>query len=270
MPHHNAQEVMKWLVSNLRGLQLAWIAYAQNNNDKIVDSTADPNLMMVPVGERRTMWRTITRAWISTDIVLTPDYETATSAWDSEHAQVFMKVGSLYPYVRSEKVFRCPNASSGEMRTYTIVDSMKGVRDPNILNNNIVGGTVLWINNMMDIKNPSSRMVFIDTGMRNFESFRVHYYLELWKQAAPCRHSNGNTFSFADGHAEYWKWQGADTITNALSIKVLRYNLTMRISDYRNAVGKDIKPATNGGYADLHRFQKAVWGRLGYTPTPTE
>jgi prepilin-type processing-associated H-X9-DG protein len=35
-----------------------------------------------------------------------------------------------------------------------------------------------------------------------------------WWNLASTRHNNGSTFSFADGHAEYWKWHGATLAGN--------------------------------------------------------
>jgi prepilin-type processing-associated H-X9-DG protein len=67
-------------------------------------------------------------------------------------------------------------------------------------------------------------------------------------RSAPVRHGDGTDFSFADGHSEYWKWGDQRTI---------EYGKMMPGSD----------PAQPGN-PDLHRTQQAVWGKLGYTPTP--
>ena len=65
---------------------------------------------------------------------------------------------------------------------------------------------------------------------------------------------DGMTASFADGHAEYWQWKGVDTIEWG------------RFSEQRH-VSNNRLPETAEGFEDLHRLQRAVWGRLGYEPT---
>jgi hypothetical protein len=59
--------------------------------------------------------------------------------------------------------------------------------------------------------------------------------------------ADGTTFSFADGHTEYWKWVDQRTI------------------DYRGGYPKVPSPCNQ----DLYRLQKGTWGKLGYTPSCT-
>ena len=61
------------------------------------------------------------------------------------------------------------------------------------------------------------------------------------------RHDNGTSFSFADGHSEYWKWKDPRTVEYA----------TMTVGADPHQPGKP----------DLYQVQEAVWGKLGYTPT---
>ena len=70
----------------------------------------------------------------------------------------------------------------------------------------------------------------------------------------------------ADGHAEYWKWKGRETINmpRMLSPNLNNPNLDdefLGSSDTK----KDYVPETANGVYDLQRLQKATWGRLGYT-----
>lgn len=57
--------------------------------------------------------------------------------------------------------------------------------------------------------------VFIDTGdVEDSSGFRVEYLDRRWfrSNVAPIHHNEGTTLSMADGHAEYWKWKGRETI----------------------------------------------------------
>jgi prepilin-type N-terminal cleavage/methylation domain-containing protein/prepilin-type processing-associated H-X9-DG protein len=217
-------------LSNLKTLQLAWGMYADNNNEKIVKNYdfQDKN----------------PSAWVT--------YDELNSAYVimplSEQIQA-IQAGLLYPYVDNVKAYHCPNGFREYIRTYSIVESM---------NSSNVAYYPLFIKNRIQITRPppSYRMVFVDEGFPSV--FSTSYIEEVWTYPPPCRHIEGNTFSFADGHVEYWRWQGKETIANSLT-------------DPKNKHGTyRYKPTTNGGFKDLHNVQKAVWGELLYKPTPTE
>ena len=128
-----------------------------------------------------------------------------------------------------------------EVVTYAIVDSMNGYdRIPGVEKEQI-------IKNRMKIDSPGTRAVFIDEGQLTPCSWTVNYHLENWWDGPPLRHGNGTNFSFADGHSDYWKWKDPRTIAYG-----------------KLEVGAD---PHQPGNPDLHRVQKAVWGKLGYTPT---
>ena len=79
------------------------------------------------------------------------------------------------------------------------------------------------------------------------QSWTIHYNQPRWWDGVPLRHGQGTNFSFADGHAEYWKWQDSRTL------KVARQEENWQ--DYVDSPGN----------SDLRRVQKASWGELGYT-----
>ncbi len=75
----------------------------------------------------------------------------------------------------------------------------------------------------------------------------------------PIHHSDGVTLSMADGHAEYWKWRGRETVEMPRKLlPVPRHSLFAEILE------EDYEPQTEDGLYDLQRLQKATWGRLGY------
>ncbi len=241
-------------LSNLKNLQLAWGLYADNNDDNIVSGCADP-------GEPGTNSKIYGASWTGSD--------NAYSKLLSMDIQLRgIRAGTLYPYVGSEKPYHCPNGFRGFMRTYNIVISMNGIHhlptDPNLYGTDYNPALVLpRIRKRIQITNPppASRMVFIDMGIPLPAYYTIPYAEETWEGGTiPCRHINGNTFSFADGHAEYWRWQGEDTIAIGLSVH----------PGHLGGNFDQINPTTNGGLKDLHKVQKAVWGQLGYTPTPTD
>ena len=225
-------------LSNVKQLGLAWVLYADDNDNKIVNGcTGSGGENPIPADED---------GWVHW-----AGYSDQTSEADQIIA---VKEGALFSYVKSERLYKCPTGLRGEMRTYAIVDSMNGwpSSGPNI-------------KNRMDIRRPGERAVFIDEGWATFASWSVPYDNEAWwggvvtqagilaadnrhKDPPPVRHGNGTNFSFADGHSEYFKWKDPRTISYG-----------------KLEVGSGPNQAGN---LDLHRVQKAVWGKLGYTVSP--
>ncbi len=224
-------------LSNLKQLSLAWIMYADENDNKIVaGSTGKAGENNVPAKED---------GWV---------HWAGYSDTTSEEAQVrAIKEGALFPYCRTAKLYQCPSGLRGEMRTYAIVDAMNGWPTK----------VELIIKNRMRIPRPGERLVFVDEGWATLASWSVPYGRESWwgsivtqagilaadnrhKDPPPVRHGGGTSFSFADGHSEYWKWVDQRTI------------------DYGTLTpGADpVQP----GNRDLHRVQQAYWGELGYEP----
>jgi prepilin-type processing-associated H-X9-DG protein len=156
--------------------------------------------------------------------------------------------GALFPYCENEELYRCPTGYRGEMLTYAVMDSMNGIPRED------AEKTKAWIHNRMDIPDPTNRAVFIDEGWVTPDSFAVHYTQEKWWDDPPVRHGDGTNLSFADGHEEYWKWKGTDTIK-------------MGKDRDRGHPGNHYSPETLQGFQDLYKMQKATWGVLGYTPS---
>ena len=103
---------------------------------------------------------------------------------------------------------------------------------------------------MTDIISPpaSQRAVYVDYAFTYGESYAVEYlYPEYTSQHRLNSHAKGITLSMADGHAEYWKWRGRETVDPKLYLPLA-----------------DNRPVTEDGLLDLQRLQRAIWGRLGY------
>lgn len=129
---------------------------------------------------------------------------------------------------------------------------------------NRVGRTVLRLIRLTDIVTPgaSERAVFVDTG-RMHAAFYVPYSEPRWHRAyaPPIHHAGGATLSFADAHAEYWKWSRE-------TVNLPRKEYTIQYSDdvvFEKLTG-DGQPQTEEGLRDLQKTQRAIWGRLGYPP----
>jgi prepilin-type processing-associated H-X9-DG protein len=104
---------------------------------------------------------------------------------------------------------------------------------------------------------PANRFVFLDEGRITPDSYATHYLNERWWDPPFVRHGDGTNVSFADGHADYWKYMGSKTL---------------RISKLATVPGRtatdlhQMQPESEEDFQDLYKMQKAVWGKLGYTP----
>jgi len=209
-------------LSNLKQLQLCWHMYTDDHDGKIVNGSASW------VGPRKeNPW-----TWI-------PGRDES-----ADQAQKTFERGALYKYCSTPKIFRCPTGIPGEWATYAIVDAMNG--------HDWGGGLPkgVWVRHRSDIRQPSSRAVFIDEGRLSFGSWTVYYEEERWWDPVPLRHGKGTTFSFADGHAGDRRWLDERTIDMAE-----RTWKTDPVAGFHE---------THPNNEDLRWVQKGVWGNLGY------
>ena len=224
-------------LSNVKQLALAWNMYADENDDKIVNGATGFSNTTTNWGDHGKEL-----AWVDG---YHPD--------DIELAKEDIRRGALWPYIKSEKIFRCPTGKRGEAFTYSIMFSMNAVNHP--WSQGKPGAHVKKRNEIRP--NAATRLVFIDEGRMTSDAYAVYFHLEQWFDSPPVRHGDGTNVSFADGHAEYWKWKGIDTIKHA------------RDDDDPANTGPQVgkSPESDAGYMDLYRVQKGCWGRLDYTPS---
>ncbi len=205
-------------VSNLRQLQLAWIMYADDHDDRLA-----PNLL----GN--------TNAWIGGNVNSLPG---ATNLAD-------IKNGRLFPYNNAYEIYRCPNDIAFKIGGRNIIRvrsiSMNGrmAGDPAA---EFVNPGIPFFRKSTDINKPSPSQanVFIDEDKDSiddgFFAVRALPNVWLWQNTPASRHGKGGLVSFADGHAELWRWREPGTM---------------------NLKGLD-KPARTGD-RDLQRFKDATY-----------
>ena len=215
-------------LNNLRQMMLAWNLYAENNGSRIVSG----NTSLGTFNKDNACW----------------------AYWAGHGATEQQKIrgledGLLYPYCDNTQMYRCPTGLIDEIITYAIVDSMNGY--------DAIPGAREIIRSKAQIRSPGQQAVFLDEGRLSPASWTIWYNEERWWDQITARHGNGTNFSFADGHAEYWKW------TNQQTLDVCNADY-----DWWQNTGRNGEPSYGRGNDELHRVQRAVWGKLGYTPTP--
>jgi len=205
MKAHNAN-----CMSNLKQLTVCWTMYANDNNDNLVK-----NWIGGGVADQY--------AWIQGDISSYPD---ATNV-------LKVKNGKLYQYNSSPGIYRCPvdtqvpsdirSQLRGERRVRSY--SMNGRMGGADLSDNRAYGAVdtSWVlgSNYPLFKKttqimappPSLAFVFIEESYLTVDD---GYFatkapgVNTWQNSPTVRHGNSSELSFADNHAEIWRWRVLD------------------------------------------------------------
>jgi prepilin-type N-terminal cleavage/methylation domain-containing protein/prepilin-type processing-associated H-X9-DG protein len=256
---HSAREQGYRVVcmSNLKQLTMAWLAYADEHDGKLVSGDAFGGERL-PIGGRTIYLQ----GWAGD---LPPEQGVGVTGFGK---------GALWPWIRNVDIYRCRKGRPGHALTYAIVVAANGERVEGTYiarsggldlteYGKRAGRTVLKLTRLTDIVSPGAgqRAVFIDQGQRPGGSgFYVHYLYPKWEWsvAPPVRHGDGTTLSMADGHAEYLKWS-RETVNIPRKIVPVA-GLFGEVLD-----GGDYVPQTDDGIYDLQRLQKTTWGRIGYT-----
>ena len=121
--------------------------------------------------------------------------------------------GTLWPYVKDTKVYRCPVGPKGVLATYTMSHAMNTWRIYSPPQGS--AGTLSIPRTIVlrtAIKRTADRAIFFDYGERKTGAYFVRYgdtaedaanakfYDDTWM------HGRGIVVSFADNHVEYHKW----------------------------------------------------------------
>ncbi len=182
-------------LSNLRQLGLAWVMYADENDDMLINGDTGE----YGIHQDQTPW-------------VLADWRSGMSEQQKIDA---IKNGALWPYVKELRLYKCPTvtkivrggAQEEIMRTYSVSDAMNCKDWPSM--------NAKMIKKRLEIPNPAYRMVFVDDGgtiTSALGGWTVEVTRERWWDPPPVRHGDGTTFSFADGHSEYHKWKDPRTI----------------------------------------------------------
>jgi len=194
-------------LNNLRQLQLCWQMYIDENQDGL-----PPNEAVVYVASR-TALTTTGHSWLR-----------GNAYTDTTHSNI--QNGVLFAYNRSTGIYKCP-AERATVRDQGLIPRtrsvsmsiyMNGITNPR--NSNYRN---TWHKTSQIVRpGPASAFVFIDEHEKSIQQstfavnamgFRLFGTAQWdWISIPVTRHNNGGTFSFADGHAENWRWKEARTM----------------------------------------------------------
>lgn len=193
-------------LSNFKQLQLCWVMYAGDNNERLVDNHTQGNAQCGP------------NAWIKAGSQLGIGTWTGNPRMDTTNMAV--TTGVLFQYNNNAAIYRCPadkstvdGTSIPRTRSISMSTGMNWVDGGGVVSNTFLKTTE--INN----PGPSQASVFLDEAENSIDNNALGIYpppannpaggqASYWNLPAS-RHNNGGMLSFADGHAEYWKWKGS-------------------------------------------------------------
>ena len=185
-------------LNNLKQLQLCWQMYTDDYNGTIPPNDASGAVSLAG-------------SWIEGD---------ARVEIDSKNIEKAV----LFPYNKSAKIYHCPS------------DRSTVLRFPNRLRNRSVSMSTGLAHNNPDFKiviakyagivdpPPSGALVFLDEDPNSIQNgslgirrpaLKIYDYWNL----PGSRHDYGCNLSFADGHAEHWKWLDDGIAKSAATLK---------------------------------------------------
>jgi prepilin-type N-terminal cleavage/methylation domain-containing protein/prepilin-type processing-associated H-X9-DG protein len=193
-------------LNNLKQLQMGWLMYSSDNNDKLAVNgglnsvVSDPTALEAQEGGAKSIW---VQGRVDQQ---TPATNTA-----------LIQVGLIYRYVNSLGVYKCP-ADRGNVRGFPTVRSMSMNcwMNPTPLDNwNTAGGghpgAVREFRKQTDITAPGPSMawVFIDENPWGIDDgfFVCDPARNVWINLPATYHNGSGSLSFADGHSEIKKWR---------------------------------------------------------------
>jgi prepilin-type N-terminal cleavage/methylation domain-containing protein/prepilin-type processing-associated H-X9-DG protein len=197
-------------LNNLKQLQLGWQMYSEDNADRLVS-----NATRVPGGAmNQGSGQGSDGAWV------------CGNAW-ADTTPTNIQRGALFSYNRSLSIYRCPADTStvrdeGKTpRTRSISMSCFMNFQPNLADSNY---RFCW-HSLGQIRDPgpAQALVFVDQHEKSIDDqsmgisapsvWQAGWIVPwTWWEFPATRHNNGGTVSFADGHAEAWRWLEGNTL----------------------------------------------------------
>jgi prepilin-type processing-associated H-X9-DG protein len=202
--HTKAKALRITCLDNVRQLQLGWQMYVLENDDSLPLNQRAP----VPDHPRIISMVNSDTSWVTGN----PRFDLTTEN---------IKRGTLFPYVRSDAVYRCPLDYSRvtghpdvlRTRSYAMNRLLGGDPDPDISPKT----------SFSELKNPSPENVFVFIEEHEQSAWDTSFVVlpvprgkvtmasATWYSTPSDRHQQGCNLSFADGHIEYWRWYSPKT-----------------------------------------------------------
>lgn len=183
-------------LGNYRQLQLCWQMYVDDYQDLLPPNATSS-------GGGREGWVATAQTWINGN------------AW-TDTSTTNVQKGVLFRYNQSTRIYKCP-ADRSTVRDLGKLPRARSVSMSSYMNDKPDPADQTCWHRLSAIRNPapSKALVFVDEHQGSIENARfvVSQPGEWhWVDFPATRHNNGAILTFADGHAEFWRWLEANTL----------------------------------------------------------
>jgi prepilin-type N-terminal cleavage/methylation domain-containing protein/prepilin-type processing-associated H-X9-DG protein len=193
-------------LNNIRQLEIAFIMYSGDNQDRIVNNHSSGNAACGP------------NAWVKAGGLGLYSY-TGNARIDQNDLAIVN--GVLYAFNSSSKIYHCPSDQAFANNTTTILrtrsysmSSGMNWKDVPAAGPDVdpASGSFLKLSSVNN-PSPTLAIVFIEEAANSIDNNVCGIYKNpatgaYWNLPSS-RHNGGGNLTFADGHAEYHKWKGA-------------------------------------------------------------
>jgi len=206
-------------LSNLKQLQLAWLMYPGDNDDKLVRVGGLADLVQIPSDPQARAGGPKSQ-WALGSVAQAP-------GWTNT---ILVQMGLLYPYVKSVGVYKCPAdrksekgpLGGGGAPTVRSMSANCWMNPISVWNNN---SQVRVYRKQADLTapTPSHAWIFIDENpwAINDGFFVCDPTQNRWVDVPATYHNGSGGLSYADGHCETKKWRDRNVL-NAHGTDVAR------------------------------------------------
>jgi prepilin-type N-terminal cleavage/methylation domain-containing protein/prepilin-type processing-associated H-X9-DG protein len=192
-------------LNNLKQLQTCWQLYTSDYQDRL-----PPNNSVYAIGTT------------PTELLRGASWCLGVTRTDTSTTNI--EQGLLFPYNRSVAIYHCPSDRStvedasgkklSQLRTrsYNMSQSVNGWPDFDWFNNSLMPS----FQKFTQISRPGTDQLFVFLDVHEDEILDAHFGIPTaerfpgannWWDVPANRHSQGACLSFADGHAERWRWK---------------------------------------------------------------
>ena len=225
-------------LNNVRQLALAWMMYADENNDLLVNLSTWTNPTHSPVSPTPdgVPWRTDIYNGNMVYLPLPPGIPANTEAAQQYLTELGFQQptrtisGPLFPYCRNASVVHCPGDRRYQLKfgsNYTGPYSWDSYSGATYLNGEMrYDGTLRNLSKRTAIKHPTDKFIWVEGadmrgenvgswGMNNYGTADRFYSDALFGDSPAAFHGITADFNFCDGHAESHRWLDGSTIAYA-------------------------------------------------------